>query len=64
MYMNPVEWVHVRVDTLTPEKPCYYRASINTIVYDERWLDGCMAHELGHAALDMADNACYRDFEH
>jgi hypothetical protein len=63
-YINPVGKVRIRVDTLTPNKPCYYRASIDTIVYDERWLDGRMAHELGHAALDMAGNNCYHDFEH
>jgi hypothetical protein len=43
---------------------CDYNADTNTIRYNPSVLDGCMAHELGHAALYQAGNPCWRDFEH
>ncbi len=55
--------VKVHVDVLTPEVPCLYHES-DTITYDQRWLNGCMAHELGHAALEMGGNDCWREYEH
>ena len=62
-YVDPMP--HVQVN-LRPDwdGTCFYRPSENLIVYQERYLDGCMAHELGHAALEIAGNRCWGKFEH
>jgi hypothetical protein len=47
-----------------PVKTCAYNPSDRTISVRPEFIDGCMAHELGHAALHQAGNDCWRDFEH
>lgn len=43
---------------------CTYSPGTRVIKYNPEFLDGCMAHELGHAALHQAGNSCWRDYEH
>ena len=43
---------------------CTYSPGSRTIQVNPQYLDGCMAHELGHAALHQAGNPCWRDYEH
>ncbi len=42
---------------------CLYSES-DVITYRPEMLEGCIAHELGHAALEQAGNDCWRPFEH
>ena len=44
-------------------KTCLYSES-DVITYRPEMLEGCIEHELGHAALEQADNDCWNDFEH
>ena len=49
---------------------CFYSPDDRRIYIDPmyrnetRWGMGCMAHELGHAALHQTGNPCWREFEH
>jgi hypothetical protein len=43
---------------------CTYSPGSKTINVNPLYIDGCMAHELGHAALHQAGNKCWRDYEH
>lgn len=45
---------------------CLYLPSSRVLYVnpDPKLREGCMAHELGHAALHQAGNTCWREFEH
>ena len=43
---------------------CTYNGPNNRITINPIYTSGCMAHELGHAALEQAGNKCWREYEH
>jgi len=43
---------------------CEYSPSNREIVVNPIFTEGCMAHELGHAALHQVGNWCWGEFEH
>jgi hypothetical protein len=43
---------------------CEYSPDNDVVIYNPAMLDGCIAHELGHAALEQAGNDCWRPYEH
>ena len=63
-YIRPViNGVFIR--EVKPEHTCSYNpASLHIYIDPKQDPAGCMAHELGHAALHQAGNPCWRDYEH
>lgn len=45
-------------------RACEYSPDDRTIHVDPSYVSGCMAHELGHAALHQIGNSCWRNYEH
>jgi len=43
---------------------CTYNGRSHVVTYKPETLEGCIAHELGHGALEQAGNDCWRDYEH
>ena len=68
----PQGWVRpvingVLIREVKPEHTCSYSPDSLHIYIDPKEKSnpaGCMAHELGHAALHQAGNRCWRKFEH
>ncbi len=61
VYVKPSVTAVVRGDVPT----CTYDDDRREVVVGYNTPPGaCMAHELGHAALEQAGNKCWRDYEH
>ncbi len=60
---NMVTFIEVTAGEHFPT--CSYRKRSNEIrIGDDKWMSGCVAHEIGHAVCDYLDiDMCY-DFEH
>lgn len=54
----------IRWQAAVSEKTCKYFADSRLVRYNPAVLDGCAAHEIGHAALEQANNPCWHDYEH
>jgi hypothetical protein len=64
-YVNPIT-AGVSSAESSEMKTCVYQPGPKRIVLNSEptLARGCAAHELGHAALHLAGNDCWRDFEH
>lgn len=61
------DYVLPTIRALTPTDDvatCTYTEGSREIKYREQFFNGCIAHELGHAALEQAGNGCWHVYEH
>lgn len=48
----------------TEDTTCYFTTPDLIQIGDDKWESGCVAHEIGHAALYMINHPCWGEFEH
>ena len=56
----------LRFSELPPEQvlTCYFRTPDSIVIGADKWLSGCVPHEIGHAVLYKVKHSCWRVYEH